>query len=60
MYRIVDIPDLTSSTRGSGNFFRGINRDDLKSNNLRTLVFGSEPDGSKVIYDCAIEVNKKT
>jgi hypothetical protein len=60
VYRIVDIPDLTSSTRGSGNFFRGINRDDLKSNNLRTLVFGSEPDGSKVIYDCAIEVNKKT
>jgi hypothetical protein len=26
---------------------------DLKHNGLQALVFGDEPDGSRVIYDCA-------
>lgn len=55
VYWIVDMPDLSSFGKGVGRFYRGRNKEDLMADGLRALVFGAEPDGSKVIYDCAVQ-----
>lgn len=54
VYWIIDMPNLASATQGVGSFYRGRSKEDLKSGNLRAFVFGNEPDGSRVIYDCAV------
>lgn len=54
VYWVVDMPDLSSATKGTGRFYKGRTKEDLKSDKLRALVFGEEPDGSRVIYDCAV------
>jgi len=51
---VTDMPDLSQATKGSGWFYKGRNEEDLKSDDLRTLVFGTEPDGSRVMYDCEV------
>ena len=38
----------------NGRFYRGRTKEDLKHNGLRALVLGDEPDGSRVIYGCAV------
>jgi hypothetical protein len=55
VYWVVDMPDLSSFGKGVGRFYRGRSKEDLISDGLRALVFGTEPDGSKVIYDCAVQ-----
>lgn len=41
--------------KGKGHFFKGKSKSDLKEfNNIRALVFGDNPDGSRVIYDIAV------
>lgn len=52
---IIDMPDLSKVEKGIVRFFKGKSSKDLKSEGLRALVFGTEPDGSRVIYDCAIQ-----
>ena len=52
---IVDMPDFPKTDRGVGRFYRGKNKKDLETDGLRALVFGTEPDGSRVIYDCAVQ-----
>lgn len=47
----VNMPNL-GTHRGTPMFYRGSSFDDLKADELRMLMFGDEPDGSKVIYDC--------
>lgn len=54
VYWVVDMPDLSSATKGIGRFYKGRGEEDLESDGLRALVFGKEPDGSRVIYDCAV------
>jgi len=54
VYWVVDMPDLSPATKGIGRFYKGRSEEDLKSGGLRALVFGKEPDGSRVIYDCAV------
>jgi hypothetical protein len=51
---VIDLPDLSRLGTRSGQFFRGKTREDLKTEGLRALVFGNEPDGSRVIHDCAV------
>jgi len=58
VYRVVEMPDLSSMNKGSGGFYKGRTRVDLESDNLRALAFGLEPDGSRTIYDFA--VSRKT
>jgi hypothetical protein len=58
VYRTVEMPDLSSMNKGNGRFYKGRTRADLENGNLRVLVFGHEPDGSRTIYDCA--VSRKT
>ena len=40
--------------RGNPQLYRGASFEDLKGDRLRALVFGGEPDGSKVIYDLVV------
>jgi len=58
VYWIIDMLDLSKLGEGIGRFFQGKSRDDLRINGLRALIIGTEPDCSRVIYDCAVE--KKT
>lgn len=55
VYWVIDMPDMSKCENGTLHFFNGKNKKDLKSNSLRALVFGAEPDGSRVIYDCTVE-----
>jgi hypothetical protein len=54
VYWVVDMPNLATATQGTGRFYRGRSKEDLQSDILRALVFGKEPDGSRVIDDCAV------
>ncbi len=55
VYWIIDMPDLSKVASRSGHFYKGKTREDLQSDGLRALVFGTEQDGSRVIYDCAVQ-----
>lgn len=52
---VIDMPDLSSSTKGNLEFYKGRGPEDMESDNMRALVFGKEKDGSRVIYDCAVQ-----
>jgi hypothetical protein len=54
VYWVVDLPYPFPAPAGGGQFYRGRTKEDLKHEGLRALVFGDEPDGSRVIYDCAV------
>ena len=54
VYWVVNMPHLPSVSKGTANFYKGRSYNDLKSDYLRALVFGKEPDGSRVLYDCAV------
>ncbi len=48
------MPDFSQTMKGT-RFFKGTSRKDLESDGLRMLAFGNEADGSRVIYDCAVQ-----
>ncbi len=51
--------DISSLPKGTGWFFKGKSEKDLKDlkeENLSLLAFGTEPDGSRVLYDCAVQI----
>jgi len=53
----IDAPDFSMLRKGTGHLFKGKKKSDLKnSDNLRALVFGEKPDGSRVIYDVAVRL----
>jgi hypothetical protein len=56
VYWVVDMPDFSSLGRGTGRFFKGKNEKDLKGEGLKMLVFGTQADGSRVMYDCAVQI----
>jgi hypothetical protein len=56
VYLIVDMPDFSTLGRGTGRFFRGKNEKDMKGKALKMLVFGTQDDGSRVMYDCAVQI----
>ena len=53
-YWVVDLPIPFPAPAGGGQSYRGRTKEDLKHEGLRALAFGDEPDGSRVIYDCAV------
>jgi len=57
VYWMVDMPDLTKAAKGTGHFFKGKNEKDVEREGLRALVVGTESDGSRVMYDCAVQRN---
>jgi len=52
---VVGMPDFTNLGKGTGRFYKGRSKKDLESKGLRVLVFNTEPDGSRVMYDCAVQ-----
>lgn len=57
VYSYVDIPELPSM-KATPRYFAGKSIDDLKSNDLRALVFGDHDDGSRVLYDVSVSISK--
>lgn len=55
VYWEIPVPALPTQT-GRVKFFDGTTLEDLKGDGLKLLVFGDEPDGSKVIYDCMVSI----
>jgi hypothetical protein len=55
VYWVVAMPDLASLGKGTGRLYKGRSKKDLEEEGLRALVFGTEPDGSRVMYDCAVQ-----
>jgi hypothetical protein len=60
VYWVIPLPDLESSKaiKAAPKFFRGKSMSDLEGASLRMIAFGDEPDGSRVIYDFAAELNQ--
>ena len=56
----VPVPDLSSLRRGNTAFVKGKSAADLKSRDLRAILYGDNDDGSKFFIDCAVEVNYHT
>jgi len=54
IWREIDMPNLPP-LRGIPKFFRGKNLDDLKHGVVGMLLFGTGPDGSRIIYDCVAQ-----
>lgn len=57
VYWAVKMPDMSKQPSGRGRFFRGMSRADLVGANLRAVAIGVEPDGSRTIYDLAVNVS---
>lgn len=55
----VGMPERPKQQPGQGRFFRGMSRADLLDANLRAIAFGSEPDGSRTIYDLAVKLREE-
>lgn len=62
VYLFRDMPDFSSLSGGANWFYRGKSEKDLKDlkdGDLRVFVFGTEVDGSRVICDCAVQIQRK-
>jgi len=53
VYWEIPMPRLPQ-LRGAPKYFEGRGPEDLTGDSLTALLFGDEPDGSKVIYDCRL------
>ncbi len=53
--REVPVPDLSSINGNELQLYKGKSKDDLKSANLKAIVFASEADGSRTLIDCTVE-----
>jgi hypothetical protein len=55
VYWVIDMPNISGLSEGAWRFFKGVGKEDLQGGNLRALVLSDAPDGSRVIYDCAVK-----
>ena len=51
VHRLTEMPALPT-LRGQPRYFSGATAADLKAPGLRAILIGTEPDGSRVMYDC--------
>jgi hypothetical protein len=54
---VIEMPKLPT-VRTKPKYYKRRGPDGFKGKQLRALVFGSENDGSRVLYDCAVQVTK--
>ena len=54
VHRVTDMPNL-GTLHGTPRYFKGKSKNDLTGAGLHIHVFGCEKDGSRAIYDCAVE-----
>jgi hypothetical protein len=59
VYRIGNIPNLTFTGSPNAGFFKGHNKEDLSTGNLRAILVCQEPDGSRVMLDCVVQKKSK-
>jgi hypothetical protein len=57
VYMEVEMPSMPNK-KIAPIYYKGKSKEDLQSENMRMILFGSEEDGSRVMYDFAIEVKK--
>lgn len=55
VYKEVAMPNIDLSKQGPPRYFRGTSAADFVGPNLRAFVFGSEPDGSRTLFDFVVE-----
>ena len=59
VYHFVDMPDLSSLGQRAGHYYKGRTKQDiddaLSKGMLRAIAYGSHEDGSRIIYDFAVE-----
>jgi len=58
VYREIDMPVLPA-IQGDPKFYAGRTSSDLSSDNLKAIIIGDDPDGSKLIYDCKVRYEAK-
>lgn len=59
VYWEIEMPTLPS-VKTTPKYYKGKSKEDLKGESMRMLVFGSEKDGSRALYDCALEVKENS
>ena len=59
VYWVIDMPRVSLPPRPP-RYFKGRSRADVVSGRTRALIFGNEPDGSRVIYDCVVYAKPQT
>jgi hypothetical protein len=59
VYRIVNIPNLTFTGSPNSGFFKGHNKEDLSTGNLRAILVSQAQDGSRVMLDCVVQKKSK-
>ncbi len=61
VHRVVELPRESPLPPGAAaRFYKGRSAADLDDGNLRAIAFGSEPDGSRTIWDIAVEKCQRT
>ena len=58
VYWQIPIPDLSSIGRNPYRFLKGASESDLKKGNLKAIIFADEKDGSRTLFDIAVENNR--
>jgi hypothetical protein len=53
----IPVPDLSSLSGNKFQFFKGKSIADLKSTNLKAIIFADQADGSRTLIDCAVKIN---
>ena len=59
VYWYISMPNLSSISGNTFQFFKGRNKSELKSKNLKAIIFADENDGSRTLFDCAVDLNIK-
>ena len=59
VYWYIPMPNLSSMNGNAFQYFKGQNKSELTSNNLKAIIFADENDGSRTLFDCAVDYNIK-
>ncbi len=51
----IPVPDLSSISKNTFQFFKGKSKADLKSDCLKAIVFADETDDSRILIDCTVK-----
>ena len=58
VYWYIPMPNFSSISGNTFQFFKGRNKSELKSNNLKAIIFADENDGSRTLFDCAVDLSE--
>ena len=59
LHHEIQIPKPNIPKESKGTLVKGRSKEDLESDNVKGLIFADEPNGTRVLWDCAVE-SKKT